>query len=47
MQNPTLHLICVIVALVLLALAGLNVSANRVSLGWWGLFFAVLALLVF
>ena len=47
MQNSTLHIICVIVALVLFALAGLNVSANRVTLGWWGLFFATLAAFVF
>ena len=42
--GASLALISLIVALVLFALAALNVPSSRVSLGWAGAFFVTLAL---
>jgi hypothetical protein len=41
-----IHQISLIVAAILLLLAGLNVGHERVSLGWIGLFFFVASFLV-
>ena len=42
--GASIALICLVVALVLFALAALNVPSSRVSLGWAGAFFVTLAL---
>lgn len=42
----TLPTVFLIVALVLLVLAGLSVSGGRVQLGWFGLAFVVASLLI-
>lgn len=44
LSGVTLSLICLIVALVLFALASFNVPSSRVSLGWAGAFFLTLAI---
>ena len=41
-----MNLICLIVALVLFILAGINVGHPRVSLGWLGLAFYIASMLV-
>jgi hypothetical protein len=44
LSSAPVALICLIVALILFALAALNVPSTRVSLGWAGLFFLTLAM---
>ena len=39
----TLHLILLIAGLVLIFLAGINVSVPRISAGWLGLFLVILS----
>lgn len=46
LSGVSLSLICLIVSLILFAMAALNVPSSRVSLGWLGAFFAVLAIAV-
>lgn len=43
LNSVSAALICLIFALVLFVLAALNVASSKVSLGWAGCFFAVLA----